>query len=318
MRQLAILQILCAAVLTAQPGSPTVLTIEIDNVVEYLGETADVMKLGTDPNITTPLLPNTFFNANHIADIVAVNGEPAKGVVVQAVRVYGLTPSPTPSRPVLADITRASLRTQYFEVLALDGTSLGTVITMGMAGAGAVYSIVGGSGAFVGARGYSSQIAVTRPNRLASASEDPSRRRILGGGRTTQRLVIYPMTYPEILSANGQPAIAHADGFAPVSAARPAVAGEILSLYASGLGPVRSNIAPDEPFPSSPLAVVNSPVQVTVGGKPAEVLAAVGFPGATNGYQVNFRVPDGVPPGDTAVQLTAAWIKSAPVLIRVR
>jgi uncharacterized protein (TIGR03437 family) len=316
MRQLVILQILFAAALAAQPGSPTVLTIEIDNLVEYLGDTADVMKLGTDPNITTPLLPNTFFNANHVADVISVNGEPAKGVVVQAVRVYGLSTAPTPSRPVIADVTRASLRTQYFEILSADGTSLGTIITSGMNLP--AYAIVGGTGAFVGARGYSTQVAVTRPARLASASEDPSRRRIFGGGRTTQRLVIYPMTYPEVLTVNGQPAITRADGFTPISSARPAVAGEILSLFASGLGPVRSNIAPDEPFPSSPLAVVNSPVQVTVGGKPAEVLAAVGFPGSTNGYQVNFRVPDGVPPGDATVQISVAWIKASPVSMRLR
>ena len=46
-----------------------------------------------------------------------------------------------------------------------------------------------------------------------------------------------------------------------------------------------------QPFPSSPLASVNSPVEVTVNGKPAEVLSAVGYPGAVDGYQVNFRVP---------------------------
>src|SRR5690242_4293063 len=33
------------------------------------------------------------------------------------------------------------------------------------------------------------------------------------------------------------------------------------------------------------------PVEVTVNGKSAEVLAAVGYPGAIGGYQVNFRVP---------------------------
>jgi len=43
--------------------------------------------------------------------------------------------------------------------------------------------------------------------------------------------------------------------------------------------------------------VVNSPVAVTVNGKPAEFLAAVGFPGAVDGYQVNFRMPRISPKG---------------------
>jgi uncharacterized protein (TIGR03437 family) len=46
-----------------------------------------------------------------------------------------------------------------------------------------------------------------------------------------------------------------------------------------------------QPFPSSPLANVNSPVEVSVNGKAAEVVGAVGYPGAVDGYQVNFRVP---------------------------
>lgn len=41
---------------------------------------------------------------------------------------------------------------------------------------------------------------------------------------------------------------------------------------------------------SKPAAVVNSPLDVTVNGKSADVLAAVGYPGAVDSYQVNFRV----------------------------
>jgi hypothetical protein len=39
-------------------------------------------------------------------------------------------------------------------------------------------------------------------------------------------------------------------------------------------------VQPGKPFPASPLAAVNSPVDVAVNGKFAEVLAAVGLPGA--------------------------------------
>jgi uncharacterized protein (TIGR03437 family) len=56
------------------------------------------------------------------------------------------------------------------------------------------------------------------------------------------------------------------------------------------------------------MASVNSPVQVTVNGRPAEVLAAVGYPGTADGYQVNFRLPPDTAKGVAAVQLSAAWI----------
>ena len=45
---------------------------------------------------------------------------------------------------------------------------------------------------------------------------------------------------------------------------------------------------------ASPVAEVNSPVQVIVNGKVAQVIGAVGYPGAVDGYQVNFRVPPSI------------------------
>ena len=64
--------------------------------------------------------------------------------------------------------------------------------------------------------------------------------------------------------------------------------------------------------------MVNSPIDVTVNGKSAEVLAAVGYPGAVDGYQVNFRVPAGTEAGNATLQISSAWIPGAPVTIAVR
>jgi uncharacterized protein (TIGR03437 family) len=64
--------------------------------------------------------------------------------------------------------------------------------------------------------------------------------------------------------------------------------------------------------------VVNSPIDVTVNGKSAEVLAATGYPGSLDGYQVNFRVPADAAKGVAAIQVGAAWIVSAPVSIAVQ
>jgi uncharacterized protein (TIGR03437 family) len=126
------------------------------------------------------------------------------------------------------------------------------------------------------------------------------------------------MFVPQIVTTATGPAVAHASDFALVSGTKPATAGEILSLFATGLGPTRPGANPGTPFPSSPLVAVNSPVEVTVNGKLAEVLAAVGFPGAVNGYQVNFRVPPDTVKGVATIQVSAAWVAGAPVSITVQ
>jgi uncharacterized protein (TIGR03437 family) len=131
-------------------------------------------------------------------------------------------------------------------------------------------------------------------------------------------LNVIPMFVPQIAITAAGPAVAHSSDFALVSATKPATAGEILSLFATNLGPARPGANPGTPFPSSPLVAVNSPVEVTVNGKPAEVLAAVGFPGAVDGYQVNFRVPPDTVKGVATIQVSAAWVASAPVSITVQ
>jgi len=154
--------------------------------------------------------------------------------------------------------------------------------------------------------------------RGASITEDPANRRLNGGG--TQRYVVHviPMESPEIAMLPAGPAITHSGDFSLVTASKPATAEEILSIFARGLGPVNPGVDPGQPFPSSPLASVNSPVEVTVNGKPAEVLSAVGYPGAVDGYQVNFRVPPGTAKGPASIQVSAAWISGAVVSIPVQ
>jgi uncharacterized protein (TIGR03437 family) len=68
------------------------------------------------------------------------------------------------------------------------------------------------------------------------------------------------MSRPEVVLTDERPAVTHSNDFSLVSASKPAAAGEVLSLFATGLGPTRAGLIPGQPFPSSPLVVVNSPV----------------------------------------------------------
>jgi len=59
-------------------------------------------------------------------------------------------------------------------------------------------------------------------------------------------------------------------------------------------------------------------VDISVNGKPAEVLGAVGYPGALDAYQVNFRMPSDTGKGLVTIQLGAAWVAGTPVSIMVQ
>jgi hypothetical protein len=326
----------CTAVLSqpclAQVPPASVLRVDTANVVLYFEDTGDLSKFTTDPNVTAPMLPGKIFNrAIAIADIQAVNGQSVMGTHTRTATNLNLRPVPTPGQAI-ADTVRNQAADISFEFLKNDGTSIGTIIASGFAGGASPpgspskvtvgnFVVTGGTGAFLGVRG---QVGWEDPppgisiQRSASMTEDPANRRRNGGG--TQRWVIHliPMERPEIAMLPAGPAIAHSGDFSLVTASKPAAAGEILSLFATGLGPVTSGGDPGQPFLSSPVAIVNSPVEVTVNGKATEVLAAVGFPGAVDGYQVNFRVPPNTAKGTASIQVSAAWISGASVSIPVQ
>jgi uncharacterized protein (TIGR03437 family) len=323
---------LCCQPTMAQVGPPVILQIDLTNNVLYFQDTSDISKYATEPNVT-PLTAGVrnFSRGEGIADIVAVNGQPMKGTHANAAAAMVLRTAPTPGQAI-ADTMRQTMSIITFEILKSDGTSIGTIVASGMfagdappgsptAAAAGNFVITGGTGAFLGARGQLS-VAAAAPGivtqRFASITEDPANRRRNGGGTLRWIAHVIPMAHPEVMKLPSGPAITHSSDFSPVTAAKPATQGEILSLFATGLGPVSPRVDPGQPFPSSPLGVVNSPVEVIVNGKAAEVLSAVGYPGAVDGYQVNFRVPPDTAKGPAIIQVTAAWISGAPVTIPVQ
>jgi hypothetical protein len=115
-----------------------------------------------------------------------------------------------------------------------------------------------------------------------------------------------PIPAPVLFSlggdAQGQGAIWQASTGEVATAAHPAAAGDVLSLYTTGL--VESGAIPP---------------QVAVGGRFGETLYFGDAPGYPGYYQVNFRVPDGVSPGATVpVRLTYLGRPSNAVTIGVR
>ena len=120
---------------------------------------------------------------------------------------------------------------------------------------------------------------------------------------------------PGIYHSNGQSSIFHSSG-APVTAGSPAVPGEALVLYASGLGPVAPPVSDGFPGSASILSqTIEQPV-VSVGGLPALVQFAGLTPGWPGLYQVNFVVPAGVS-GSLAVEIKMSGVTSNTGILRV-
>jgi uncharacterized protein (TIGR03437 family) len=92
-----------------------------------------------------------------------------------------------------------------------------------------------------------------------------------------------------------------------ITAANPATAGEILQLYANGLGPVTNPQSSGDAASASPLSETTSPVTVTVGGKQATVFGggnAFLAPGFVGLYQIDIQVPSGLSPGPQPIAIS--------------
>jgi hypothetical protein len=312
----------------AQSPSQVTLVVNVQNAVEYQDDIGTPSQYASKATVTPSTPPKNFYVATALADIVSVNGQAAKGTYVGRSRSVILNPMPagTANSEGIADVSRAALREHVFEIQQADGTPIGTIMSVGLSGGPAPpgapsteranWAIVGGTGAFLGARGLVT--ATGASSRAASMSEDPANRRVNGGASYSLILHVIPMSPPQTVMTASGPAIVHSSDFTLVSPSKPAAAGETLSLIATGLGPTVPEVDLGLPFPSKPLANVNSPLTVTVNGGAAEVLAAVGYPGSVDGYQVNFRVPSDIQKGTAMVQLTAAWIPGSPVSIAVQ
>jgi hypothetical protein len=308
--------VLCAlAVQAAIPRTafaqtrPAILEIDVENLVAYID------------NIHFP-------TALRLGDITAVNGHAVKGTYAGVPFGLGLPPALRPGHSI-ADMAAVSFRQESFQILELDGTHVGTIMTVGPAGGppppGAPLAqengdlaVVGGTGAFLGVRGEKGRGVSIAALRRAPSDEDPSKRRQIGGGHIREILYVIPMSQPEIVTTAGRPAVVHSNDTTPVSMSKPATAGEVLSLFATGLGPTRPSPDPGNPFPPSPKMPINSPLQVMVNGRTAEVISAIGSPGTVDRYQVNFRVPPGTEKGTATIQVTAAWIVSPPATFAVK
>ncbi|MBI3470114.1 MAG: hypothetical protein HY013_02005 [Candidatus Solibacter usitatus] len=100
----------------AQVAQVTILEIVTENRVNYGLDVFDPSKIGTDPNVTTLIPQRNFRTHLGIADIVAVNGRPAKGNYVIWIQTTNMTPTPIPGQAI-ADTLETAINRQHFNSL---------------------------------------------------------------------------------------------------------------------------------------------------------------------------------------------------------
>ena len=314
MYRAAIAFVLAGAVSGQVPEPPVVIEIETDNHVLYRDNTTDVSRIAKVPTPTSSI--NIAFRPGiNVADIVALNGKAARGIYANTFVAMPYRSNPAAGEPI-ADANGTATFHCTWHILAADGAYIGTIQDSG-GGPSPDHIVVGGSGAFFGIIGvHQTSWETIIPFRGALTEEDPANRRINGGGKFRVVFRLYPKYRPAVDVTPAGPAVFHAD-FSRVTPTSPARAGEVLIVGARNLGPTRPDLLPpgSRAFKSDPLEVVNSPVEVMVNGREAEVINKVGWPGTSDLYRLDFRVPAGLPPGQATIQLTAAWIPGPEVKI---
>lgn len=327
------LKVLCIAAIAAcccqaQITPPTDLRVDLANYVLYNYDTFDTTQFGMNPNPTTVMMKTYNFHIG-VADITAVSGTAAKGTLLCTHTMFVLSPTAAVgSMAAIADTSRSMLDDCSLEILTSGGASVGTVYLHGTFGgapppgapansARSNLIVTGGTGAFLGVRGQATQTGPWTP-RVASVTENPANRRINGGGSQSILLQLFPMFSPTIAMASGVPAVVHSVDYSLVTSMKPAQPGEVLVLFATGLGPTNPGVDYGQSFPSGASQPVSVPVEIVVNGTSEPVQYAGSYPGAINGYQVNFQLPSGTASGSATLSVMSGFIAGGAVTIPVQ
>ena len=104
-----------------------------------------------------------------------------------------------------------------------------------------------------------------------------------------------------------------------ITTANPAKAGQYISVYANGLGPVNNRPASGSLSPSAPLADSTSlpAISATLGGKPVQIAFSGLAPNYVALYQLNLVIPADMTSGVFPLVITGNGIASKSTLLAV-
>lgn len=123
---------------------------------------------------------------------------------------------------------------------------------------------------------------------------------------------------PGVFLVNSRPAILLNASNTLVSPTAPISGGDVIQIYATGLGALDTAIETGAPAPLDRLVRTRVTPRVAIGGVDAEVLFSGLAPGFVGLYQVNVRVPQGLRSGDNSLILSVDTAGTAPLTVPVR
>jgi adhesin/invasin len=137
--------------------------------------------------------------------------------------------------------------------------------------------------------------------------------------RTAQdQTVTLTAVAPGLFTSGGNRAAALNGDLTEHTASTPQPAGAFIVLYTTGGGPISPPIPDGTAAPSSPLSLLTGNVQVSIGGKPAQVQYAGVAPGFAGLSQINAIIPSGLAAGDQPVFVSVDGVASNAGLITVK
>jgi uncharacterized protein (TIGR03437 family) len=124
---------------------------------------------------------------------------------------------------------------------------------------------------------------------------------------------------PGIFTYNGDFAIAEASDYSLIGPSNPAIPGEPLVLYVTGLGPLTLDLVDGYGSPTSaPFAETEDPFQVIVDGENCRVFFSGLAPGFVGLYQINFYVPSDAAAGNLQIYIQSPYANSATAILPVQ
>jgi minor extracellular serine protease Vpr len=201
--------------------------------------------------------------------------------------------------------------------LNLDGVSVSFDVPGSYDGTPADYNGAPGHIVFVGGTG--GQINLQVPWELQGASSVQIKVNVDGVANSNVITVPLAQYAPTIFQSAGIVAAVNATTGSIITASNPAHAGDVVELYANGLGPVNNQPASGDPASSSPssLATTKATPTVTIGGQNATVSYSGLNPGNPGLYQINVTVPS-VASGNQTVTLSIGGVSAPTAVIPIK
>ena len=124
---------------------------------------------------------------------------------------------------------------------------------------------------------------------------------------------------PGVFAYNGNYVIAEASDYSLIGPNNPAIPGEPLILFVTGLGPLDMDLVDGYGSPTSPpFAETVDPFQVIVDNENCNVFFSGLAPGFVGLYQVNFYVPQDAAPGNLPIYIQSPYATSNTAILPVQ